>query len=344
MNSMLDLSKAGLLLLLGLLLLFSGTVRGILLPFGAALLLAAWSDRPVSRLEEHFPRWLAALIVLTVSALLVLCLLSLAAVRLWQDIPAALEQLSGAGSLWDELEALAGKLPFFLGDVSGWLIRQLRTQGSVLEEQMASALGELAAGWAAALPGRLFALGVTLLAAFYAAADWKRVRRGLARLLPRSWLPAVRTSLRRGREGVLAWLRVQGRLMGITWLILAAGLGLLGVSGAWLAALVIALADALPVLGTGLFLLPWAGFCLLRGDMTTGLGLVALWLLAALCRSVLEPRLLGRQSGISPLFTLLALYAGWKLFGAAGVILGPVLLSVGMAAARPANGASSRAR
>ncbi|MCD7761274.1 MAG: AI-2E family transporter, partial [Clostridiales bacterium] len=274
MNSMWDLSKAGLLLLLGLLLLASGAVRSILLPFGAALLLAAWSDRPVSRLAERLPRWLAALIVLTVSVLLVLCLVSLAAVRLWQDVPAALGQFSETDALWDKLESLATRLPFFLGDVSAWLIRQLRTQGSALEEQMASALAETAAGWAAALPGTLFALGVTLLAAFYAAADWERVRQALIRLLPQSWLPAVRRLVSRGKEGVSGWLRVQGRLMGVTWLVLTAGLWLLGISGAWLVALVIALADALPVLGTGLFLLPWAGFALLQGEMRTVLGMV----------------------------------------------------------------------
>ncbi len=335
MNSMWDLPKTVLLLLLGLLLLTSGTVRAILLPFGAALLLAAWSDRPVSRLAEHLPRWLAALTVLTVSALLVLCLVSLAAVRLWQDVPAALGQLSGMDALWDRLETLAARLPFFLGDASTWLIRQLRTQGSALEEQMTSALAQTATGWAAALPGALFALGVTLLAALYAAADWQRVRSALVRLLPLGWLPAVRRLVSRGREGVLGWLRVQGRLMAVTWLVLAAGLWLLGVSGAWLVALFIALADALPVLGTGLFLLPWAGFSLMQGDVKAGVGLAVLWLIVSLCRSVLEPRLLGRQSGVSPLFSLLALYAGFKLFGAVGLILGPVLLAVGVAAVTP---------
>ncbi|MCC8181746.1 MAG: AI-2E family transporter [Clostridiales bacterium] len=332
MNSMWDLSKATLLLLLGLFLLFSSTIRSILLPFGAALLLAALSDRPVSRLEAHIPRWLAALIVMTISALLMLCLLSLVAVRLWQDIPVALEQFSGVDALWDELEPLAKKLPFFLGDGAGWLIQQLRTQGSTLGEQMTSALAGAAADWAAELPGAVFALGVTLLAAFYAAADWKRVRMVLVHLLPQGWLPAVRELTRRGKEGAGGWLRVQGRLMGITWLVLTAGLWLLGVSSAWLVALVVALADALPVLGTGLFLLPWAGFALLQGDVRTGLCLIALWTISSLCRSVLEPRMLGRQSGVSPLFTLLSLYSGWKLFGAAGLILGPVLLAIGMAA------------
>lgn len=45
---------------------------------------------------------------------------------------------------------------------------------------------------------------------------------------------------------------------------------------------------------------------------------------AAFARSALEPRLLGRQIGLPPLLTLLSLYAGYRLFGLAGMILLPL--------------------
>ena len=45
---------------------------------------------------------------------------------------------------------------------------------------------------------------------------------------------------------------------------------------------------------------------------------------AALTRQALEPRLLGRQIGLSPLITLLALYTGFRLCGVAGMILFPI--------------------
>lgn len=44
----------------------------------------------------------------------------------------------------------------------------------------------------------------------------------------------------------------------------------------------------------------------------------------AFARSALEPRLLGRQIGLPPLLTLLSLYAGYRLFGLAGMILLPL--------------------
>ena len=45
---------------------------------------------------------------------------------------------------------------------------------------------------------------------------------------------------------------------------------------------------------------------------------------AALIRTALEPRLIGKQIGLSPLLTLLALYMGYKFCGIWGMILFPI--------------------
>ena len=41
-------------------------------------------------------------------------------------------------------------------------------------------------------------------------------------------------------------------------------------------------------------------------------------------REFLEPKLLGGKLGIRPVTMMLAIYAGVKLFGVAGVFLGPI--------------------
>ena len=83
--------------------------------------------------------------------------------------------------------------------------------------------------------------------------------------------------------------------------------------------------DALPVLGTGTVLVPWSLVCLLQGDTVRGIGLLGVYAAASLTRSVLEPRFIGRQLGLDPLVTLLAMYAGYRLWGLAGMILAPLL-------------------
>lgn len=334
MSHLLDFAKGTGTALLALALLVSARIRSCLLPFALALLIAAALRRPVSRLESHLPRWLAALIILVLAGLLLLCGLTLLAVELWQDLPAALSGLSNTGTLWSRFETLPDLLPAFLQGSARWLLEQLQTQGSVLTGQLTTKLTQTAADWAAALPGLLFGLGVTLLASFYATADWPRVCRGLRRLLPECWVPLTLHLLGKLKEGAMGWLWTQGRLMGITFLILLSGLLLLRIPGAWTSALLIALTDALPFFGSGILLFPWAVLSWFQGASGQALGLLALWGIAALCRSVLEPRFLGQQAGTSPLLTLLVLYSGLKLFGLPGLILGPIALSAVLSALR----------
>ena len=88
--------------------------------------------------------------------------------------------------------------------------------------------------------------------------------------------------------------------------------------------LVISLVDALPALGTGLVLIPWSMVMFLQGNTFLGTGLLFLYGAAALIRTALEPRLLGKQMGLNPLLTLFALYSGYRLLGIWGMILFPI--------------------
>ena len=83
--------------------------------------------------------------------------------------------------------------------------------------------------------------------------------------------------------------------------------------------------DFLPVLGVGLFLVPWGVLSLLAGNRILGIGLLILFFLIAVFRQFLEPRVLGRGYGLHPLVTLLSLYAGGRLFGFFGLIVFPMI-------------------
>ncbi|MBO4211466.1 MAG: AI-2E family transporter [Oscillospiraceae bacterium] len=56
-----------------------------------------------------------------------------------------------------------------------------------------------------------------------------------------------------------------------------------------------------------------------------GFGLLALYAVTSLARSVLEPHLVGRQLGLHPLFTLMAFYGGYRIFGVLGMVLLPLI-------------------
>ena len=71
--------------------------------------------------------------------------------------------------------------------------------------------------------------------------------------------------------------------------------------------------------------MPWSLICLLQHNSAGALGLLGLYLTTALVRSALEPKLVGRQLGLDPLLTLIALYTGFRLWGLLGMFLMPML-------------------
>ena len=90
----------------------------------------------------------------------------------------------------------------------------------------------------------------------------------------------------------------------------------------------IGVADALPVLGAGLFLIPWSIAAFVAGNAGAGVLAACLYVGTVVIRQVLEPRIVGHNLGLYPLATMAAMYAGYRLLGFLGLLAGPVLLNV----------------
>ncbi len=126
----------------------------------------------------------------------------------------------------------------------------------------------------------------------------------------------------------LAYLKTQGILILIIAGILTVGLMLLKNRYALLIGLGIACMDAFPVLGSGMILIPWGVIVFFFGSRWHGILLLVLYLICQVTRELLEPRLLGNRIGIRPIYTLLSMYVGLRLFGVPGFLLGPLGLVV----------------
>ena len=78
------------------------------------------------------------------------------------------------------------------------------------------------------------------------------------------------------------------------------------------------------VFGTGTVLLPWAVLALLGGDVRMSVGLLVLYSVISLVRSLLEPRLVGARVGLPPLAALVCMYVGFQALGVLGMLLAPL--------------------
>ena len=215
----------------------------------------------------------------------------------------------------------------------------LADSGSLLGKLAAWLLG-LAASLLSHVPDSALGLGTAVFSAFLISAKLPRIRRWLLRQVPKEQLRTALETTRRMRRVLGRWLLAQCKLMSVTFCIVAAGLTLLRIPSGILWAVLVALVDALPILGTGTVLIPWSAVCFLQGDTPRALGILGIYITAALTRSMLEPKLLGKHLGLDPLVTLIALYVGYRLWGVGGMLLAPLLTVAVLQLRRDASGGS----
>lgn len=96
----------------------------------------------------------------------------------------------------------------------------------------------------------------------------------------------------------------------------------------FLAAIGIGFVDALPILGSGTVMIPWAFIEAINGDIKLAIGILIIFAIISVVRQFLEPKIVSKQIGIHPIFTLIAMYTGFKLIGVFGLLLGPIALIV----------------
>lgn len=310
----------------------------LLLPIGLPFLLGFLLARGAAPLAKtmvitwKFPKWLASFLsvslvagaaagVVWLAGQLVVYGGEQAAVKL----PGLLSSLDQPlGKLQAGLLSLTRRLPDSLGAAAGQWVEKLFADGSVLARTLSDWLMDFAGNLLAFLPEALLFLLTTLLSAYFFSTESPVLGAAVKKLLPQRSQDRLRAIWKRAKTVLGGYLKAQLYLTLVILLLLAVGLLLLRQPNAILLAVVIALVDALPVFGAGTVLIPWGVVQLLQGNTPLGLELLLLYAVIAVSRAFLEPKFLGYQIGLSPLLTLISLYAGFRLFGVVGMILVPI--------------------
>jgi sporulation integral membrane protein YtvI len=121
-----------------------------------------------------------------------------------------------------------------------------------------------------------------------------------------------------------AYIKTQLIIMSITTSICFVSFIVIKNKYALLLALVIGFLDALPLIGVGMILVPWGVMCIMMGYYGKAVIILITFAVCYLIRELIEPKLMSSQMGIKPLETIISMYAGYKIFGIIGVVLGPV--------------------
>ena len=123
-------------------------------------------------------------------------------------------------------------------------------------------------------------------------------------------------------------LKSYGLIMMITWIELTIGLKIIGLEDYMTVALIIAIFDILPALGTGGVMIPWVIIEVVQGNYSMGVKLLLLYVIITVVRNVLEPKIVGESIGLHPVLLLISIYVGGTILGPMGIVIMPFTLIV----------------
>jgi predicted PurR-regulated permease PerM len=215
-------------------------------------------------------------------------------------------------------------------------------QGEALVSKLRDAAADLAARAGvvagavvnATLGGILGALFM-VLTMYFVLRHWQRLARRAEELLPlhprdsRALLEQFRVAGRTTLLGTVVTGFVQGGLA-------ALGYWVFGVAEAAFLGAATAVASLVPVVGTVVVWVPAGLSLIVMGEVGKGVAELAYGTVVVVGISdyLIRPRLVGGESHMPALLTLIALFGGLELFGIVGLILGPVMMSLALATLR----------
>lgn len=314
--------------------LFLRYLLPLALPFLAGLLLAIAAE-PAVRLitRTKLPRWAATGLGVSLTLVLLITLVGILGAALVRQVGVLAGKLpdlqATARQTADRLEYLlhdaAAHAPAGIRPLVEQSVTRLFSDNSVILKQATVRLPGAVTAFLSRVPDGALGIGTGLLSGFMFSVRLPKLKNWLAEKMPAEVKTRVLPGLKRAKTALLGWLKAQLKLCGITFGILLLGFLLLRIPLAPLWAAVIAVVDAVPVLGTGVVLVPWALVSLLQHKALQSVGLLCLWGAAVLTRTALEPRLVGRQLGLDPLLTLVFLYLGYRFWGILGMLIAPMI-------------------
>jgi predicted PurR-regulated permease PerM len=295
-------------------------------PFLGALTLAlalAIAFRPVFRyFLRHWSgrRGLAAWGTILVILIIVIVPLFLIGIRVWGEIGGLYNEYLTGGVMGGfqsgplaELVAryapgISVDLPQFQARIIEWLFTNLNNIFS-------------------SIVGVAFNLLIIFITLFFLFKDGHRFKTALRRLSPlsdsqdRAIVDRLEDTINSVVKGTVLVALIQGLLTGF-------GFAIFGVQESILWGILGALTSIVPGVGTGMVFIPVVVFFAATGSYALAIKLT-IWgvLVVGMIDNFLRPFLVERGVGIHPLFTLLSILGGLEIFGAIGLILGPIVLS-----------------
>lgn len=309
------------------------------MPFLIAFIISLFMEPGIKKLMKKFKfsRRLSSIIVFIITFGIIIGIL------IWGVITLASESTNLLRSFNDYYNKAYSQIQNWVGNIN---IDSLKIPSELLDIAKNTAFSVLnsLAKWIQAfftnfvssitsIPAIAIYFSITILALYFICTDKIYILDELEHHLPEKWMKELSKHLRELIKVLGGYLKAQATLVFISFLICLIGLYILyflnfSVKFPLLIALGIAFVDALPILGSGTAMVPWGVVSALNGDFKLGVAIIVLWIVMSVVRQFIEPKIVSGNIGIHPIFTIAAMYTGFKFMGVIGLFIGPIVLII----------------
>ena len=338
------------IIIIGLFYLFFKYALGIFVPFLSAVFVAMLLQKPVDFLSKklHGGRGIISAVLVLFCFLIVGSVLVLALMKIFSEMK----------EFFNYLMIKINDAPVFIEQIKGFIENRITilpenirlTLSTYVEEILSKVLGTNPTGaqmpsfdlsllaspigmvWGTAKQIPMIAVGiiVSIVSCCFLTADYSTFRNLVLTLVgENNSVKLVKTkSILISTLGKI--IKAYCILMIVTFTEMLIGLSFLKITGLYegeyvfVIALITAIVDILPVLGTGTVLVPWGIWSLATGKIGFGIGILVVYAVITIIRQIIEPKLIAGQLGLPAFITITAMYIGTQLFGFLGLFLLPM--------------------
>ncbi len=326
-------SLIGVILIVLFVALFITKILPYVAPFVVALFMTFIIEKPVRFMQKKLKmsRSIAVALAILLFVLIVGGIVVFTFYKLTAELASLTKEAPGPYSIAEFSKSLIEKSQNFYLKIPDEIVKSLEDNIGTIVGTISSWLTKLFMSMLdviKSLPELFVFLIVSMVSTFFMSRDRDKIATFIYRQLPAKWDDRVRILKSDLLVAFIGFLKAQLTLIFITFLQLLVGYTILGVDYAFFFAILTAVVDALPILGTGTILIPASFIYLIMGNPSRAFGFLLIYIIITVVRQFLEPRIMGSNLGIHPLAMLMAIYIGLKVFGIAGLILGPIIVVI----------------
>lgn len=174
---------------------------------------------------------------------------------------------------------------------------------------------------------------ITILAIIFTCYDRQYVLNKIESQVPKKWVEKAKEIYKEMFSVSWNYIKAEAKISSVFFVIVFIALIIfdlvgLNVNSPILMAVIIGFVDMLPLFGAGAVMIPWAIYLAFVGNMPLAIAIIILWGAWAVLKQFIEPKMVSKEIGMHPIFTLVGMYTGFRLMGVLGLMIGPIIFLI----------------